>query len=398
MSATVRVLILSLASVSVAFAGGCAKLLGISDPIAGDGGKVDGDGNLLHDAADPDAMIDSSIDAPPPCTTSNAFGTELSFDVGAVATGFAVGKLDALATLDVAIAVGTQVVILHGDGAGNFGTPTIIDTAATGVVIGDFDPTDGRKDLVLWSGDQVVARRQTPSPGAAGTFLAAQPLSGPFTNVTNVLVEQFSGPSAVDLLIQDDVDRRVYTQLNTAGTFSRENLTIGAVGDDLLLVQQINNALDADVALVDQAGNVKLSLNTSGGLQPVTTIATGATGHAAAFGKFDGDALLDLVIATSAGGVVFAQNPGAPGTFTQVPGTIPGIIGNTLFVSDINQDGTDDVVVPGSVVLQCPGTPGVFSQVESVNATAPVLLVDLDGNGKPDLLRLEGTALKVRMQ
>jgi hypothetical protein len=388
----VKALISLLASVCVASTGGCSKLLGISDPVAGDGGGVGSDVG----GGDPDAMIDSSIDAPPPCATPNMFGTEMSFDVGAVATGFAVGKLDAGAALDVAIAVGTQVVILHGDGAGNFANPTIVDTPAIGVAVNDFDILGTGNDLLLWGGNTVVARRQDTAN--RGTFLAEQPLTGPFSNVTNVLVDDFDPVGTADLVIQDDVDRRVYSNLNSPGTFVRENVTIGAVGDDLLLSTQINGSGRIDVALVDQAGNVKVSLGSSSGLQPVTTIAGVATGHAAAFGKFDGDALPDLVIATAAGGVVYTQNPGAPGTFTMVPGTIPGIIGDTLFVTDINKDGTDDVVVPGSVVLQCPGPPGVFTQVESVNATAPVLLVDINGNGKPDLLRLEGTALKVRLQ
>lgn len=342
-------------------------------------------------------MIDSSIDAPPPCTTPNMFGTEMSFDVGAAATGFAVGKLDPGAALDVAIAVGTQVIILHGDGTGTFGNPTTVDTPATGVGIEDFD-LDVRNDLILWGGNTIVERRQNSAQ--PGTFLAEQPLPGTFQNVVNVVIENFDGNLVPDVLVQDAVERRAYTSnLGTPGTFSSTNQTPGSTGDDLVLAQDVDNADRTDAVFVDQAGNVKLSLGVApGGLQAVTTIGVGATGHAAAFGKFDGDNLPDLVVATAAGGVLFLQNPGNPGTFTLKPGTIPDVIGSTLFVTDINGDGTDDIVVPGSVVLQCPGTPGVFTQVESVNATAPVLLVDVNGNGKPDLLRLEGNALKVRLQ
>jgi len=349
----------------------------------------------------PDAMVDSGIDAPPACTTSNTFGAELVFDVGATGTGFAVGNLDPGGKLDVAVAVTTEVVILHGDGTGTvFNNPTKVATAAIGVAIEDFDILDARKDLVLWGGNSVVVRRQDGNPNP-GTFLAEQPLAGPFQNVTNVAVEFFdNGNLLADLIVQDELDRRVFEQLGTAGTFSRTNKTTGVAGDDLVVAREIDGVNRADAMFVDQSGNVKLSVSSAGGaLQAVTTIATGATGRAAAFGKFDGDALVDLVVATAAGGVLYTQNAGAPGTFTQQPGTIPGVVGSTLLVSDINMDGTDDIVVPGSVVLQCPGaTPGIFTQVESLNSTAPALLVDLDANGKPDLLRLVGTNLIVRLQ
>ncbi len=373
-------------------AAGCSKLLGISDPAVGDGGAP---GEQPIDA-DPDAMIDSSIDAPPPCATPNAFSTEMTFDVGAVGTGLAVGRLDPGAALDVAIAVGTQVVILHGDGAGNFASPLAIDTPAIGVATDDFD-VDGRNDLIIWSANAIGERRQDKN--APGTFLPEQSLPGTFANVKNAIIEQFDGNLNPDLIVQDDNGRRVFTSnLGTLGTFSTSTQNPGVAGDDLVLVQQIDNASRADAVFVDQAGNVKLSLGSTGGLQATALIGTGATGHAAAFGKLDAGNLVDLVVATASGGVLFTQNAGTPGTFSQVSGTIPGVVGSTLFVTDINGDGTDDLVVPGSIVLQCPGAPGVFTQVESINATAPVLLVDINGNGKPDLLRLEGTALKVRLQ
>ncbi|MEO8701716.1 MAG: VCBS repeat-containing protein [Kofleriaceae bacterium] len=344
-------------------------------------------------------MIDSATDAPPPCTTANMFGVEQTFPIGGVGVALAVDKLDQGLTLDVAVAVTDKVVILHGDGAGNFGTPSQVDTPAIGVAISDFDIVDVRKDLVIWSGNTAVIRRQDPA--VAGTFLAAQPLTGPFTNVRNVSIEFFdNGNLLSDLLVQDDVDRRVYTQqAGTPGSFGRTANTTGAVGDDLVLAREIDGVFRADALFVDQAGAAKVALSSSGGqLQAVATVATGVTGHAAAFGNFDGDALPDLVIATAAGGVIFLQDPAAPGTFTQRAGTIAGVIGDALSVIDVNVDGTDDIVVPGSVVLQCPGTPGNFTQVESVSSVAPALMIDINGNGKPDLLRLVGSDLVVRLQ
>jgi len=342
----------------------------------------------------PDAMVDSAIDAPPACTTSNTFGAELVFDIGATGTGFVVASLDPGGQLDVAVAVTTEVVILHGDGTGTvFNNPTKVDTAAGGIAAEDFNQ-DGSDDLILWplGGTTIVSRLQN----AAGTFAAEQALPGPFANVTNAITGGFD-PNP-DLVVEDDTSgmRIFFSLLLTPGTFQRSPQVVGGAGDDLVTVRQIDGANDPDIVMVDQAGNLKLSLVLNTGPQSPTTIATGVTGRAAAFGDFGGDARDDLVVATAAGGVVFTQT--GAGTFTQQPGTIPGVVGSTLLVSDINMDGTDDIVVPGSVVLQCPGTPGVFTQVESLNSTAPALLVDLDANGKPDLLRLVGTNLIVRLQ
>jgi hypothetical protein len=75
------------------------------------------------------------------------FGPEMAFDVGGVGVGFAAARLDLGATLDVAVAVTNEVVILHGDGAGAFGTPSKVDTPAIGVASDDVDSL-GFSDLV----------------------------------------------------------------------------------------------------------------------------------------------------------------------------------------------------------------------------------------------------------
>ncbi|HEU0031143.1 MAG TPA: VCBS repeat-containing protein [Kofleriaceae bacterium] len=339
-------------------------------------------------------MIDSSIDAPPPCAAANTFGAEVAIDVGGVGTGFAYAFLDAGTSLDVAVAIGTQVVILHGDNAGGFGNPTIVDTPAIGVATGDFND-DGPTDLLLWSDNAVVVRIQDPAN--RGTFLAPVAFPGSFANVKNVLVENFDGNFRPDAIVQDDNGRRVFTS-NFNGSFSTSTVNIGAAGDDLLFTAQVDGQARFDVVLVDQAGNVKLSLGSSGVTlsQPVT-IATGAVGHGVGVGIFtDGDNLKDLMITTAAGGKLFKQNTN--GTFTEQPGVIPGIVGPSMSVVDINSDLTDDIVVQGSIVMQCPPTSGVFTQVESINATAPVLFEDFGTDFRPDLIRLEGTNLIVRNQ
>jgi hypothetical protein len=340
-----------------------------------------------------DAEIDSGIDAPPPCTTGTAFGAEASFDVEGTGLSLALGKLDAGATLDVAIAIGSDIVILHGDGTGVFANPSNVGSVAGQVLIEDFD-TDARDDLIVVQvgGSNIAARRQNP----AGTFLAEQPLAGPFTNLHRALVGQLDGNLRPDLYIEDDVERRIWTSSGlTPGGFVRENTTIGAAGDQLVSIEQVDDALRDETVLVDGSGNVKLSINSTG---TPKTIGTGATGRGLAFGKFNGDAFPDLIVATPAGGVLFFQDKDTPGTFVMQAGVVPEVTGSSLSVLDVNGDGTDDIVTATRIVLQCPGSPATFTQVEGFNATQPSLFADVNGNGKPDLLRLEGTTLKVRIQ
>jgi hypothetical protein len=358
---------------------GCSSLLGISDPSAS--GPKDGANDGAMDG-------DNGIDAPPPCTTPSGFGAEMSFDVGAVGKALAVGALDGMAGRDVVIAVGTDTIVMHGDNAGTFSNPKGLGSVAGSIVIEDFDGI-GFDDLILVNvgGTSVVTRLQT----SGGVFAAEAALTGPFANLHDAFAGQLDGNLRADLIVVDDAARTVFTS-NFNGTFSKDNV-FGAAGDEVVFVGQIDGETVDDAILVSTAGNVKLAADASGaGVQ----IATGATGRGVGVGNFNDDTLLDLMVASSDGGHVYIQNPA--GTFTEQPGAIAGITSTQpLLVADVNGDGTDDIITANRVVLQCPTT-RVFTQIENINAKSPVILVDVTNNGKPDLLRLEGTALKVRVE
>jgi hypothetical protein len=187
----------------------------------------------------------------------------------------------------------------------------------------------------------------------------------------------------------------------TPGTFTREATTVGAAGDDLITLEDVNNN-KGDVTMVG-GGVVKIALsdpNNAGGFLTPITLGSGVTGNAVAYGNFDGDLAPDLIVATAGGGVVFVQSESSRGTFTQQPGKVAGVVGSELQVIDVNGDGRPDVLTPTHLVLQCPPPAafGTFGDIIAINATAPAALVDLNKDGKPDLLRVEGTALKVRLQ
>ena len=370
-------------------AAACNSILGIGDPKPGGG----------PDDSGIDSAIDSNIDAPPPCTTSVSFKAEQTSEVGATGKDFAIGRFD-LGNLndDIAIATGTNVMILHGDGAGNFGgdgAKPIVATAADGLVVEDFD-SDADDDLVMWTATAVVERRLNRALDPP--VEAEQPLTGPFTNVKKVIAEQLDGNARPDVFVYDaDAGSRVYTSLiGTPGTFSRDNL-VGVGADELILTRQVDGMQRADAVFVN--GNmVKLALQTNSFANPVN-VATGANSKGIAMGKFDGDALPDLVVSTANGIVLFRQM--SPGQFT-MHGVISPVQSPTpMLVGDANDDGRDDIITPTAVILQCAGTgtgPGVFTQVEPLAVGSVAQLIDINGDTKPDLVRLDGTAVKVRLK
>lgn len=369
----------------------CTKLLGITDPTPAGGG----DGGL-------DAFPDSSIDAPPPCTTPTAFKPDIVFDTGEPALGFALVDFDAGGVDDIAIATGDDVSIFHGNGTGNFGgdgQKIKIPTAADDLAVDDYD-SDGDDDLALWTvgGSAVIVRRQNRA--LTPPVEAEQPLTGPFTAVERVLAGQLDGNLRSDLLVHDGNGSRVYTSnLGTPGTFGRDAALVGTGSDDLLQLRQVDNAQREDALFVN-AGTVKLSLQTTA-FGALSTIATGATGRGAILGKFDNDAFADLVIATAGGLVLYRQNTAQPGTFTMT-GVISPLTGNALAAADVNGDGLEDIVVPTGFVLQCAppatGGPGTFTQFEAANNAGQLVFRDLDGNAKLDLVRVDGNNLRVRLQ
>jgi VCBS repeat protein len=364
--------------------GGCSSLLGIADPVASGDGGVDaqpGDGSV--------------IDGPPPCIAPPGFAAPESYTLSGTPGLMATGDFDRDTNQDVAIALGTKVLILHGDGKGKLERPQELATAADGVIGEDFDSNGDGIDLILWTvgGASVVERRQDPA--MKGSFLPEQPL-GTFTGVRQVKVGFLDGAFVPDLSVQDDVELRVYTSnQGTRGTFSK-GPTIGGTGDQLLAIKNLIGLDDDDIALVTPGGDLEIAPQDNGSFGTPVPIVTGTSGFGAGFGELDGDPAPDLIVATPSGGVVYRQTAGAGPSFVRVPGVVAGVTGPTLQVIDVDHDGHDDLVVAAGIVQQC--APGVFSALVPLPITGATLLRDLNKNGKPDLLRIVGSTLEVRIQ
>lgn len=376
----------------VVCAPGCDRLLGISDPRPArlDAGGVD-DG----------PMVDSS----PPCVTPATFDAEQSFEIGGIGTALAIGELDRRVGRDVAVAVGDGVQILSGDGSGAFSQGMKIaapgSTEVDGVVIDDFD-ADADDDLVVWDdGGSAIAAIRQDTATVPSTYLEPQPLTGPFGGLTGALAGSLDGQPLKDLLVKDALAARPFTsKLLNPIAFTREPDAIAGLDaeDRLVAVGLLDGEDGEDAAFVGAGGEVRIATGAPS-FSAATVVATGARDRLAGFGKLDEDTDIDLIVGTSAGGVIYR---GGGGTFAQVPGTLAAVSGPEMQVIDVNSDGKDDLVLAERIVYQCApaaaGGPGVFTQFEPIDASGPALMVDVTADGKPDLVRVDGTALKVRVQ
>ena len=378
------------ALIAIVACAGCSSILGISDPTpaTGDGGA--------------DTLVDSHIDAPPPCAPAITLKPAVTTDLGQPGSGFTTGDFDNGGVDDIVVATGDDVLVLFGNNTGAFGSPVTIPTAATDVLVDDFD-SDGDDDLVLWTagGTSVIVRRQNRL--LMPPVEAEQPLEGPFTNVQHVVNGFLDGALVPDLLVHDSGGSRAFTsRLGTPGDFTRTTTVVGTGADALIALQQIDGAARADAVVVNGMA-VKLALQGNSGdnaFGALATIATGATGRGVAIGRFDGDALVDLVVATATGLVLYRQNASSPGTFAMHGLISPLTTDDPILVADVNDDGRDDLVLAAVAVLQCApataGGVGVFTQVEALAAAQPAAFRDVTADGKPDLIRITGNTLEVR--
>ena len=369
---------------------GCTSLLGITDPTP----ATPNDGG-------PDSIIDSNIDAPPPCAPAVTLKAEVSSAIGATGSDFAIGRFNNGLDEDIAIATGTNTTILFGDRMGNFAGAKTVPTAGNALAIGDWDQNVSSDDdfaMFTVGGTAVIARRQNRANDPP--VEAEQPLMGPFTNVSHMFATELANLGGIDLLVYDDSGSRIFAASGlTPGDFIRSVNVVAPVADEPLLVQQVNGTGLFDIVFLNGA-TVKVSLENAGIYGNPVNIATGANSKGIAFGKFDSDNLSDLVISTSMGLVLFRQNAASPGTFTMHGMISPVQSPVPMLVGDVNGDSLDDIITPTAAILQCAppasGGAGTFTQVESLGTARPAKLVDITGDGKADLVRIDGASVKVR--
>ncbi len=295
---------------------------------------------------------------------------------GSVAT-LAVGDFNHDGKLDIVVplndyTLSTYIVLLPGLGNGGFGsaivTPTTIYPPATfWVSSGDLNG-DGFPDLVLSSADDITINLQIALNNGDGTFSAGgafeAPLGGQFVS-TAIFDGDEDGKN--DLVIADTYGYRWFDHGNGDGTFA-PLMNKFATGD-----------FPFGVGVADVNGDGHLDVVTSG--YPLLHESGGATAG-------------DLT------SVLLGDGKGNFGPATVYRGDVGAF---SLAIADFNGDGHPDIVTAdqdtdSAVVFMNDGKGG-FGEPRGgwigelpgpYNAPASDLMsVDVDGDGKPDLVLME---------
>ncbi len=328
------------------------------------------------------------------------------FVVGAGPTFVALADLNGDRETDLAIANSASgtVTVLLSNGTGGFtaapGSPLPAGSGPVSVAVGDFNG-DGKPDLAIANarGNNITVLLGN----GAGGFTAAP--GSPFaagSTPHSVAVGDFNGDGTPDLAIADYGGNNVTVLLgNGAGGFSAAPGSPVAVGTapDFLAVGDFNGDGKPDLAIANYgSNNVTVLLGNGAGrftAAPGSPFAAGIGPTSLAVGDFNGDARLDLAIASAGSQNLTVLLGNGAGGFAAAPGS-PVTLGATavsVAVGDFNGDGRPDLAVgcyEGALALllgdgtgaftPAPGSP--FGLGGPLNSLA---VADFNGDGRPDL-------------
>ena len=280
-------------------------------------------------------------------------------------------------------------------------------------VVADFNH-DGNPDLVtLASG----GRTSVYLGNGDGTFQAPigfqSSLSSPLTNVGPLTAIDFNGDGKIDLAGNGEENTVTVVLGNGDGTFrvytvvSDEDDQVTGFTPLTFTVADLRSDGKADFVAFgysqeDGIGYVLTLLgNGNGTFQPPDAFFAGEMTFAGAVGDFNSDGKPDLVT-IGYGPQVGVLLGNGDGTFQNAVFYDPMFVPTAVGVGDFNGDGNQDIVVAGVP----PSPPGGSATVELflgagngtfgfpttiATASASALVVgDLNGDGKPDILGLDG--------
>ncbi|MFN8178843.1 MAG: FG-GAP-like repeat-containing protein [bacterium] len=339
--------------------------------------------------------------------------TEVSVWLGGVSDGaVAWGDYDDDGDLDALITGSATAKIFRND-PGAF--PAFVDmrAALTGVsnssaAWGDYD-NDGDLDILLTGVSTKVYRNNgereptftdigAPLPAVSGGTVAW----GDYDNDGDLDI-LLTGHTATGLI------SRVYRHdVGASSTFTDVGASLVAVREGSAAWGDYDNDGNLDILLAGEAtsGPIAKVYRNSGGADPTFTDSgaalTGVYFASAAWGDYDDDGDLDILLAGSAGDSsftkVYRNDAGAVRTFTDIGAPLEGLYGAAAAWGDFDDDGNLDILLGGSsdsvatvakVYRNSGGADPTFTDARA--AIAPVAQAagawgDFDGDGDLDVL------------
>jgi hypothetical protein len=358
-------------------------------------------------AADFDADGDTDLAA---CATNESVAA-LRNDAGTLALAAAfmpvtkawdveLADVDADAAIDLVAAIGGDVAVHRGNGAGGFG-PALHSTLATGlhaIAIGSFDG-DSHADVAF--ADRDGSRVGIDHGAGDGSFGPPSPPAGPSLHV--LALGDFDHDGDDDALTAGTAGTATMLAFENVGggAFAQVGIVASGATDPLrTAVADLDHDGDLDVAVAGGFGTTPHWLRGSSGLafgspQPLPVSANETLSVQAA--DVDGDSDIDLLVGTSGPSpmlrISVLKNDGS-GTFTLAQALLPS--GSLVFVpsdvepADVDDDGDLDLVIarvngPTGLGL------GLSTQASTGAFTAPVKVfgpsswIELVESSDPDL-------------
>ena len=307
------------------------------------------------------------------------------------------GKMDVAAT--GAIPGATSLAIFLGNGDGTFSAgptyPGLVQ--ASSIVAADFNG-DGKTDLAIMDAGASTLRVRLGN--GDGSFQAAvnysvsgyRLVTGDFNGdgIVDIATTQFaySNPSVTVLLGKGD------------GTFAAPVSWPVAGGANTLVAADVNGDGIVDLVILQGSSNVEVFLGKGDGtfVQTGNPITLDHQVVDVAAGDFNHDGKTDLVVSNGSGVSLLPGN--GDGTFRAPKFFALGGSAGTLGVTDVNGDGTPDLIVgtgyPGSFAVLMGDGAGSFQLNgfhDAAAGPAPFVIGDFNGDGRVDIVEAFGADL-----
>ena len=316
------------------------------------------------------------------------------------------GEFNGDTSLDLAVAnqfngaVNGNLSILTGSGDGTFETAGEVPVGKRPVALetADFND-DGRPDLAALNSPLGIVVTEPASISILlgqgdGTFLPL-PAVTVGSVAPSLAVGEFTNDGRTDLAVATSQGVSLLIGLGN-GTFHAPSVVSSAPAG-LLAVGDVDDDGHADLAVATgRTGTTSMSIllgHGDGTFQTTSSVLmTGDRPSALAIGDFDGDDLLDLLIADFIGTVSIARGLGG-GTFNALLSIGVGNLPNAMAKGDLNRDGHLDVATANwggdtvSILLSRGGGRFDVAPAYTTGACCPSSLVveDFDGDGHVDL-------------
>jgi len=294
---------------------------------------------------------------------------------------------------------------------GSFTQPIFSDVSAgvtgvdqSSVAWGDYDD-DGDLDVLITgdSGSGLIARVYRNTGGTFSDITAG--LTGVYRS--SVAWGDYDNDGDLDILLTGRLGfgsyiSRVYR--NTGGTFSDISAGLTGVSDSAAAWGDFDNDGDLDILLTGDSGSGFISRvyeNTSGTFSDISAGLSGVHRGSVAWGDYDSDGDLDILLAGSSSTVRIShvyQN--TSGTFSDIGAGLTGVNYSSVAWGDYDNDGKLDILLSGEVSIGSSvskvyrNTGGTFSDI-SAGLTdmdrSSVAWGDYDNDGDLDIL-LTGSA------